>query len=292
MCTLIQLLVPKPQPSQERHIDAQIVAVYCLCDDLLKALYHQEDPQCRMSDAEVMTSAIIAALYFRGNFEAARRFLQDHGYVPNALSKSRVNRRLHRIADLFLTLFSLLGETWKSLNENSIYVIDSFPIAACDNFRICRSKRYRGEVWRGRQASKKRFFYGLKVHLMVTQQGQPVEFFLTPGSTSDTSAMKWYHFDLPEGAWVTGDKAYTDYTLEDLFQEAQRSLSPLRKSNSKRPVKPWAHYLRASYRKIIETTGSMLEKLLPKSIAAVTARGFELKVALFVLACSINYLFR
>ncbi len=22
------------------------------------------------------------------------------------------------------------------------------------------------------------------------------------------SAMKWYHFDLPEGAWITGDKAY------------------------------------------------------------------------------------
>jgi hypothetical protein len=273
-------------------MDTQIVAVYCLCDDLLKALYHPEDPQCQMSDAEVMTTALIAMLYFRGNFEAARRFLHDHGYLPKMLSKSRFNRRLHRISDLFLTLFSLLGETWKSLNENSIYVIDSFPIAACDNYRIIRSKRYRGEVWRGRQASKKRFFYGLKLHLLVTEQGQPVEFFLTPGSYSDTAAMKWYHFDLPEGAWITGDKAYTDYTLEDLFQEAQRCLSPLRKSNSKRPVKPWIHYLQASYRKVIETTGSMIEKLLPKSIHAVTARGFELKVAIFVLACSINYLFR
>ena len=73
---------------------------------------------------------------------------------------------------------------------------------------------------------------------MVTEHGQPVEFFLTLGSYSDTSAMKSYHYDLPEGAWVIGDKAYTDYTLEDVFQEAQRSLLPLRKSNSKRPVKP------------------------------------------------------
>jgi hypothetical protein len=272
-------------------MDAQIVAVYCLCDDLLKALYHHEDKQCRMSDAEVMTAAIVAMLYFRGNFEAARRFMESHGYLTHALSKSRFNRRLHRIADLFLTLFLMLGETWKSLNENSIYVIDSFPIAACDNYRICRAKLYQDEAFRGRQASKKRFFYGLKLHLMVTEQGQPVEFFLTPGSYSDTSAMKWYHFDLPEGAWVTGDKAYTDYTLEDLFQEAQRCLSPLRKSNSLRPVKPWVHYLQSSYRKVIETTGSLIERLLPKSIHAVTARGFELKVALFVLACSITYLF-
>jgi hypothetical protein len=274
------------------HMDSQIVAVYCLCDDLLKALYHHEDRQCQMSDAEVMTVAIIATLYFRGNFEIARRFLHEQGYIQRTLSKSRLNRRMHRIAELFLTLFATLGETWKALNGSSIYVIDSFPIAACDNYRICHSKRYRGEVWRGRQASKKRYFYGLKLHLMVTEHGQPVEFFLTPGSYSDTSAMKWYHFDLPEGAWITGDKAYTDYTLEDLFQEAQRCLLPLRKSNSKRPVKPWVHYLQASYRKVIETTGSMIEKLLPKSIHAVTARGFELKVAIFVLACSINYLFR
>lgn len=42
--------------------------------------------------------------------------------------------------------------------------------------------------------------------------------------------------------------------------------------------------------KDVETTGSLIERLLPKSIHAVTARGFELKVALFVLACSINFL--
>jgi len=34
----------------------------------------------------------------------------------------------------------------------------------------------------------------------------------------------------------------------------------------------------------------LIECLLPKHIHAVTARGFEIKVALFVLACSINYL--
>jgi hypothetical protein len=33
---------------------------------------------------------------------------------------------------------------------------------------------------------------------------------------------------------------------------------------------------------MVETAGSLLERLLPKSIHAVTAEGFELKVALFV----------
>ena len=188
-------------------MDSQIVAVYCLCDDLLKALYHPEDPQCRMSDAEVMATAIIAALFFGGNHEKARQFLQEAGYIPHMLSKSRFNRRWHRSADLFWSLFHLLGETRKQLNEHSIYVVDSFPVAACDNYRIPRCKIYREAAFRGYQSSKKRFFYGLKIHLMITETGQPVDFFLTPGSYSDTSALKQYHFDLPEGSTITGDKA-------------------------------------------------------------------------------------
>lgn len=273
-------------------MDTQIVAVFCLCDDMLKALHHLEDRQSRVSDAEVMTTAIVATLHFGGNMEKARTYMSEYGYIRQMLGKSRFNRRYHRIAELFLTLFSLLGETWKELNEHSVYVMDSFPIAVCDNYRIRRCHLYRGAEWRGYQASKKRYFYGLKIHLLITEQGQPVEFFLTPGSYSDTNALKAYFFDLPEGSRLTGDKAYTDYVIEDVINEAGISFFPSRKKNSSRPVPPWVHCLMSSYRKMVETTGSLIERLLPKHIHAVTARGFEIKVALFVLACSINYLIR
>jgi hypothetical protein len=257
---------------------------------MLKALHHHEDAQCQMTDAEVMTTAIVAMLYFRGNFRLTSQYLCEHGYIPNMLSRSRFNRRLHRIADLFLTLFLRLGERWKNLNERSVYVIDSYPIAVCDNYRIPRSKIYRGAEWRGYIPSKKRYFYGLRIHIMVTEQGEPVEFFLAPGAGSDTSALSFYNFDVPEQSWITGDKAYNNYTIEDLMREAGLELLPLRKKNSHRPVPPYMTYLQASIRKVVETTGSLLERLLPKSIHAVTANGFELKVALFVLACSIHFL--
>lgn len=275
---------------QEELMDTQIIVVFCLCDDMLKKLHHYEDKQCKMSDAEIMTTAIVAVLYFKGNFCLAGRFLHDAGYIPNMLSKSRFNRRLHRIADLFQILFLRLGETWKRLNERSTYVIDSFPIISCDNYRIQRSKRHQGEVWRGYQSSKKRYFFGLKVHIMVTEFGEPVEFFLTPGSFSDTRALGLYAFDLPEHSWVTGDKAYNNYLIEDILRDAGIQLLPIRKKNSLRSVPPWMFYLQSTVRKVVETTGSLLERLLPKSIHAVTAKGFELKLALFVLACSINFL--
>jgi hypothetical protein len=271
-------------------MDTQIIAIYCLCDDKLKALHHFEDPQCQMTDAEVMTTALLAALHYTGNFELARHFLAEEGYIPHLLGKSRFNRRLYRIQDLFMTLFRVLGETWKDLNRQSISVLDSYPIAACDKYRSIRSRRYQGEVWRGHQASKKRYFYGVKIHILVTEQGHPVEFFLTRGSVSDTSAYGQYDFDLPSRAWITAEKAYTDYDIEDAIKASGLRMKPMRKSNSLRPFPPWIFYLQSTYRKIVETTGSLIERLLPKSIHSVTPQGFELKVGLFVLAASLNFL--
>jgi hypothetical protein len=273
-------------------MDTQIVAVFCLVDDILKASKHHEDEQCEMSDAEVMTTAIIAVLYFGGNYAQARRMLTSQGYVPRMLSKSRFSRRLHRIKPFFLTLFSVLAEYWKELNEESIYAIDTFPIPVCDNYRIRRAKLFQGEEFRGYIASKKCYFYGLKLHLIVTQAGQPVELMLSPGSFFDGTGLYAFDFDLPEGSLVVGDKAYNNYVVEDLLELAGIYLRPFRKKNSKRPVPPWVRYLQFHYRKMVETTGSLLSNLLPKKIHATSAVGFELKIILFVLACSFNYLFK
>ena len=198
-------------------MDDKILAVYCLSADLLIAIGHAEDPQQQMSDAEVMTTGLVAMWFFRGNVEAARALLSTPRYVPHMLSRSRVNRRLHRLTDLFLMLFDLLGCTWKQLNTESISVIDSFPVAVCDNYRIPRAKLYQNKQYRGCMASKQRYFYGLKVHLLVTKDGQPVECFLTPGSYSDVRMLKDFRFDVPEGSQVYADKAYNDYAMEDIL---------------------------------------------------------------------------
>ena len=270
-------------------MDETITATYCLCDDLLKAIRHQEHPQGQMNDAEVMTTAFTAALFFRGKPESARTLLKQYGYIPHMVSKSRFSRRLHRLTEIFVMLFTLLGQTWKTLNTNNIYVIDSLPIAVCDNIRIRRSKIYTDEKFRGYTASKKRYFYGLKIHLMVTQDGQPVECFLTHGGFGDVDALKSYADELPDGSIIYADKAYNDYKIEDLLKEVDHiELIPIRKKNSTRALPPEVSFVQHYYRKMVETAGSLIEQLLPKSIHAVTSQGFELKVALFVIAYSLN----
>jgi hypothetical protein len=270
-------------------MDDKIIATFCLCDDLLQAIHHPQDPQGQMNDAEVMTTALVAALFFRGNHESARTMLKQHGYIPQMLSKSRFSRRLHRIQGIFVILFNLLGQTWKTLNKDSIYIIDSVPIAVCDNIRIRRSKIYSDEKYRGYTASKKRYFYGLKIHLLVTSDGQPVECFLTHGGFGDVDALKYYAYELPDGSMIYADKAYNDYEIEDLLKEVDHiELLPMRKKNAKRAFPPFICFVQHYYRKMVETAGSLIEQLLPKSIHAVTSQGFELKVALFVIAYSLN----
>jgi hypothetical protein len=57
---------------------------------------------------------------------------------------------------------------------------------------------------------------------MVTQEGQPVELFLTHGGFSDVDALKYYTYDLPEGSIIFADKAYNDYEIEDLLKAIDR----------------------------------------------------------------------
>ena len=79
--------------------------------------------------------------------------------------------------------------------------------------------------------------------------------------------------------------------MEDVCLEASHiPLDPIRKKHSTRTLPPYIAYVQPYYRKRIETVGSLIERMLPKTIHAVTAKGFELKVFLFVLAYSIDCL--
>ena len=56
-------------------MDSQIVAIYCICDDISKGLSH------------------------RRKYGKVACFLKEQGYIPNILEKSHFNRRQHRIEE-------------------------------------------------------------------------------------------------------------------------------------------------------------------------------------------------
>jgi len=274
-----------------------IFTLYCLCDDFLKAMNYCDDPQAKLTTAEVMTVPLVASCFFGGNINQARLFLVEHGYLKCALSESRLNRRLHAVPlEMWHALFSLLGEVFKQCSPSRDYIVDSMPVPACDNIRIRRCRLFAGEdkeEHRGHIASKRRYFFGLRVHLLVTRRGEPVEFVLAPGSDADVEVFKRFALDLPDGSTIHADKGYTDYQEEELLQEAGGiKLLSQRKRNSKRQRPLWEEFLSAPIRKQVETTFSRLTSWFPRRIHAVTRRGFVLKLVCFLVAFSIDCLSR
>ena len=127
---------------------------------------------------------------------------------------------------------------------------------------------------------------------MVTERSVPVEVFLTPGSFGNVLGLRYYPFDLPQGATVYADRAYCNYGIEDALAEAGIMLKPLRKKNSKRQYKSWEVYIHHYHRKRIEVTNSLITQRIPRSIHAVTAAGFEIKIIVFLIATMITLIIK
>lgn len=270
-------------------MELKITSFYCLCDDLLISEGWLDDRQCAMSTAEVMTAALTAAAFFSGSHEKSCNFLKEHGYIPDMLSKSQFSRRLSSIPEsVWRTLLRQLAMPFHAMNSLKIYLADSFPVPVCRNIRIRRCKIYHDECFRGRVSSRKEYFYGLKVHALMTESGIPVEIFLSPGAYSDTNSLYDFYFPLPAGSVVYGDKAYNAYNVEDELEQSDVHLNPVRKNNSKRKYESFIGNGVKFIRKRIESAFSVITQKFPKHIHAVTSHGFELKVFLFILAYGIE----
>src|SRR5690349_6219185 len=269
----------------------KIISIYCIIDDILKGIGHYEDARRKVSDSEVITTALVSALYFGGHIDNGRGFMKMTGLVPDMLDKSRFNRRLHQVSDLVFSMFYQLGDYLKTIAGASEYVIDSFPVAVCDNIRIGRCRLLKGEQWRGKHVSMRRFFYGVRVQVLVNEAGIPVEFGFVPGRESDVHAWKKLPLSVAPESKIYADSAYTDYQIEDDIKDAEQiELMIQRKSNLTRVDEPWIRFIKEHMRKGIETTFSEIKALFLRTIHAVTFKGFLLKMVLFIFAFTLNKL--
>lgn len=270
----------------------RIIAIYCICDDFLNSLGFEHWHNIKMTDAEVMTTFILAHTDFYGNLEKTRAFLYEHGYVPRMLEKSRFCRRLHRLDrrtwHKLIQYAALRGAVFGLPNE---FIIDSFPVRVCQHIRMHRSRLFPEDKFKGFNACRREFFRGLKVHAIVTTAGRPWITWITPGNVHDLRAYKerapW--MELQRGSKTYGDAAYLDEALEEYLELRDQRLIAARRENSKKPL-----YIRdfldlQGVRKMVETTFSRIAALMPRKIHAVTDAGFEIKTMGFVVAIAMIF---
>ena len=116
--------------------------------------------------------------------------------------RSRYNRRCRALGFAIKWMRHQLA---KRGQHHAYAIVDSLPIELCHSSRMYRAKRFRGIADIGYCASKKIAFYGLKLHLQVTDQGLPMGYVVTEASCHDRVAAETVMTQIPH-PYNLGDK--------------------------------------------------------------------------------------
>jgi IS5 family transposase len=265
-------------------MNEQVITIFCICDEIVKSFAFFDDPQQKMSTSEIMTFALISALHYHANYRTTRLVSMSLRYFPKILSHSRLVRRIHEIPENMWSMTFYVLKMYLRKSDTEFFIVDSFPVKAYENHKSFRAKIFRGKEFHGYTASKKQYFFGIKVHMIVDEAGIPIEFCFTPGSMSDITGLKELPCELPKGSTLFADRAYNSYSLEDDLKEmAEIRLIPRRKNNLSKQHSVSLEFILNNTRNRIETVFSSIVSRMPRSIRARTEKGFYLKVLFFII---------
>jgi hypothetical protein len=270
-------------------MEQRIITIYCLIEEFLKSVsMKKEHKLSEISDSEVLFLGYLAVADFNGNYTKAHYYGMGMKLV-NKVEYSRFTRRINQLEEVIEHLFVFLGELFTKLNGSQIYSVDSFPVEICQIQREKRSKLWRDVSLKGYNASKKKYFYGFKVHMVVTTNQEPVSCYISEGSTHDTTASYAFLHNLPKNSIVIGDKGYISGKLESFLAQFGIELSALKRKNMRSDLN---HRVKRKIRKGVETAFSVITAKFGKVIRATSIRGFFVKLKLFILAYSIDKFFK
>ena len=171
------------------------------------------------------------------------------------------------------------------LEETKIYAIDSFPVELCNITREKRCKLWNDNKLKGYNASKKRYFYGFKVHMVITTNKEPVSCYISGGSVHDVNIAYKILPTLPKNSIAIGDKGYVSNKLKEFLKQFGINLFPIFRNNMKIDKN---YLIKRKNRKKIETVFSMITFNFGKFIKATSIKGFLTKLKLFIVAYSID----
>ncbi|SFW17083.1 Transposase DDE domain-containing protein [Sinomicrobium oceani] len=187
----------------------------------------------KLSDSEVMT---IMVLFHYKQFRNLKHFYLYYVQVhmkkdfPQTVSYNRFIE-LQQQSVLPLALFlktCCLGDC------TGISFIDSTPLRVCHNKREKQHKVFKGTAAKG-QCSLGWFFvpkaFGIKLHLIINDKGEILDFMLTQGNVDDRDPLKNHNFHKRIFGKIYGDKGYIGKDLfEQLFIDGVHLVTKIRKN--------------------------------------------------------------
>lgn len=209
----------------------------------------------RLSRAEVMT---ILVLFHTSGFRDLKRFYTK--VVCRYWGKDfRVLVSYNRFVELQRDALVLLGALMQTrLGKCSgISFVDSSKIAVCNNLRIRQNKVFREAAKRGKTSTG--WFYGFKIHLIVSDTGEILAWRITLGNVDDRQPVP----GMSKRLWgkLFGDKGYLSQTLSELLGAENVQLITKVKKNMKNKFVSSFDKLLLRKRAIIESVNDQLKNI-------------------------------
>ena len=145
----------------------------------------------------------------------------------------------------------------KSGSCTGISFVDSTPIAVCENLRIPRHKQFADIARRGKTSVG--WFYGFKLHVMVSECGELLSWLVTPGNCDDRKPVS----KLAQKLWgkLFGDKGYISDALKLVLAEHDLELVTNVKKNMKPRSLSTVDKILLRKRAVIETIFDQLKNI-------------------------------
>ena len=143
--------------------------------------------------------------------------------------------------------------------QTGTYYVDSTKLAVCDNHRIHSHKVFKDIAARGKTSTG--WFYGLKLHLVINEQGELMSICFSPGNVSDNneSVMDQLCRNLEEGGKIFGDAGYVSQKLFELLWEQGLKLITKIRKNMKNKILGMKEKILLKKRFIVETVIDLLK---------------------------------
>lgn len=248
-----------------------LVEIFCILDEFCKYLTPELKKQSievpdkrrrnrlsRMSDSEIMTILVIFhTRHFRDLKSFYLGYVCRHMYkeFPHTISYNRFVERQAQVG-LYLLLFLQTCALGKC---TGISIIDSTPLVSCHIKRAHMHKTMKG--WDAKGKCTMGWFYGFKLHLIINDKGEIIQWQLTPGNVDDREPLKNKRFTERLFGKLFADRGYISHTLfEQLFIDDIHLVTRIKK-NMKNSLMSLHDKLMLRKRSVIETVNDELKNV-------------------------------
>lgn len=210
----------------------------------------------QLSLSEIMT---IIIYFHQSRYRNFKAYYTEHvcnhlrGEFPNLVSYERfVSVMPSTLGPLSAYLKSLYGKC------SGISFIDSTALEVCDNHRIRQHQVFLGLAERGKGSMG--WFYGLKLHLVISDRGEILACQITPGNVDDRKPVPMLCKRL--FGKLIADRGYISQPLfEQLLETFNVQLITRLKKNMKNRLMPLIDKLLLRKRAIIESVVDQLKNI-------------------------------